>query len=122
MPLPEFLTARIVKKTWGFEEIYVSTDDYCSKTLNFTKYGNWASFHFHLNKTETWIVMKGRFNFAYCDEKGVQCCKIIEKGEIVHLEKGTPHLLRAETDDSVIWEVSTKDDPADCVRIEPSMP
>jgi mannose-6-phosphate isomerase-like protein (cupin superfamily) len=121
MPVPKFLTARIVKKTWGEEQILVNTEDYCSKFLIFEKKGNFASKHFHRRKTETWYVHQGHFKFEYFDETGKFHIRSIWPGEIIHLEYGTPHQLHAQEDNSIIFEVSTKDDPADVVRIEPSM-
>ena len=49
-----------VEKGWGFENIWVTSDKYCSKFMHF-KTGAKFSMHFHAIKEETWYILKGKF-------------------------------------------------------------
>ena len=54
----------IVKKGWGSELIFATTEQYCGKLLNFEE-GKQFSMHFHKDKDETWYVLSGKFLIEY---------------------------------------------------------
>ena len=109
----------IVEKGWGREIIFVNNDMYCGKLLCFDKAGSKGSMHFHGKKTETWYVQSGRFCVWYINPGDAsRCSEILNVGDIWTNEVCEPHQLEALEDDSVIFEVSTPDDPQDSYRIE----
>lgn len=118
---PQFLLPKIIKKSWGYEKILIDSDLYCFKILHYDKRGNFSSKHSHKEKTETWYI-KNRFLFYYFDDKGMGLVQELKEGDIIHLSKGVPHQLVAQEDKAEVYEVSTKDDPNDVIRISPSMP
>ncbi len=103
-------------KAWGSEEWIVNNDSYCLKFLNFKK-GASFSYHFHLNKLETWYVLRGSLKLEYFDlanaDKMVTNLKV---GSIIHIPPGNPHKLTA-LEDSLIVEVSTTHREEDSYRI-----
>jgi mannose-6-phosphate isomerase-like protein (cupin superfamily) len=107
----------IKKKGWG-EEVYIENNDmYCGKLLRF-KDGAEFSFHYHLEKTETWYVNSGMFVLKYYNlNDGELLSEAIHEGDVVHIPAGTPHKLiclrRGE-----IFEVSTSHYDDDSYRIE----
>ena len=44
-----------VDKSWGYELIFASNDQYCGKLLVFTKKNAKFSMHFHKTKDESWV-------------------------------------------------------------------
>jgi hypothetical protein len=50
-----------IKKGWGYELIWASTDNYCGKILVFLKEGNKTSMHFH-KKKQTRFIAGDTFN------------------------------------------------------------
>ena len=57
-----------VKKGWGSELIWATTDKYCGKLLQF-RTGAQFSMHFHSEKDETWYVLSGKFLVTCIDTK-----------------------------------------------------
>lgn len=107
----------IVQKKWGCEIILHNRLDYCGKILKFHE-GGMFSFHYHLEKTETWFVNKGTFILNYIDTTNAEKYTTqISEGDIIEIEKGTPHQLIALTDGE-IFEVSTMHYEHDSYRIE----
>jgi quercetin dioxygenase-like cupin family protein len=105
-----------VPKAWG-EEIVIHNDDgYCGKLLRFRK-GGMFSMHFHPIKIETWYVNYGKLILTYIDTKNADQLKTtIVQGDIVHIERNTPHQLEA-LEESEIFEVSTPHMDEDSYRI-----
>jgi quercetin dioxygenase-like cupin family protein len=106
-----------VPKAWGEEVIIHNGEDYCGKLLRFRKNGKF-SMHFHSKKTETWYVNKGRFELITIDTRTAarQHISLVE-GDIVHIERNTPHQLEA-LEEGEIFEVSTPHMDEDSYRIE----
>ena len=107
----------VVPKTWGEEIILHNGTDYCGKILRF-KPGSRFSMHFHLLKTETWYVNKGRFYLKYIDTSNAETfCTELSEGDIIEVDKGTPHQL-ISLDEGEIFEASTMHYDYDSYRVE----
>lgn len=107
-----------VEKNWGYELWIHNDEDYCGKSLVFTKEGNKFSMHYHLKKKETWYVQEGSFIFDWIDvENGKRLSQLIQEGDSVLIERGQPHQLTALKDNSTIFEVSTQHFDEDSYRI-----
>ena len=106
-----------VPKAWGEEIILHNGDGYCGKLLRFRKGGKF-SMHFHPIKVETWYVNTGKFLLTYIDTKNADRGKTtLMTGDIVHVERNTPHQLEA-LEEGEIFEVSTPHMDEDSCRIE----
>ena len=103
----------IIPKVWGYEEIIVSNDKYCGKYLHFNK-GAKASLHYHNHKDETFKVLSGTFRL----EIDNRSC-FLGVSDSIRIFSGEQHRLKC-LEAGVILEISTADDPLDCVRLEPS--
>ena len=104
-------------KGWGAEHWISNNELYCGKLLEFNE-GSSFSMHYHLNKTETFYVLKGSlklefFNLETADRKALQ----IKSGDVIDIPSGTPHKLTA-LENSVIIEISTHHEDSDSYRIE----
>lgn len=106
----------IVPKAWGEELIFHNDEDYCGKLLRFTG-GSRFSFHYHLKKSETWLVHSGEFELKYIDpEDATEHFTILNAGNIIEIPQGQPHQLFARTNGE-IFEVSTQHFDDDSYRI-----
>ena len=109
----------IHKKAWGHELWIVNHEMYCGKLLVFEK-GKKFSMHYHLIKEESWYVAEGEFEYSWIDtEKAEVQSTVIRQGDVVDLEIGQPHQLRALTQGATIFEVSTKHYEEDSYRVLP---
>lgn len=109
------LKGRVGKK-WGFEDIWVSNDLYCSKFMHF-KEGAKFSMHFHDKKEETWYVMSGEFTVFWIDTTDASISsQTLVKGDIWHNTRLVPHQLVCEKE-GVILEVSSPDSVEDNYRV-----
>jgi mannose-6-phosphate isomerase-like protein (cupin superfamily) len=109
-----------VDKGWGYEEIWVTNDLYCSKYMVFPKSGNKFSMHFHKDKDETWTVLNGSFTVRYIDTQNADLYELeLKKGDRFHNPPLQPHQLIATEDNSIMLEVSTPDSVEDNYRIAP---
>jgi len=107
----------IVKKGWGHEKIIYNGESYCGKILVINE-GKKFSLHYHIEKHETWYVLKGKLSLIWIDPKvgkwnGVD----LNVGDCVVVPQGCPHQLLAY-EDSEIMEVSTPHKDSDSYRIE----
>jgi len=110
----------VVKKGWGYELIWATTEKYCGKIMVFEKAGNKFSMHFHREKDETWFVNSGKFLVRWIDtSKAVMYTKELKEGDTWHNPPFQPHQLEALVDNSSISEVSTADSVEDNYRIIP---
>jgi quercetin dioxygenase-like cupin family protein len=76
--------------------------------------------HFHDKKDETWYVSKGSFKIRYILTETAEIKEeILKSGDSWHNPRLFPHQLIALEDNSVIFEVSTHDDPTDSFRVSP---
>jgi len=105
-----------VKKAWG-EEIVLHNKEFCGKLLRFKKGGKF-SFHFHSKKEEVWLINKGKFKLTYIDTENAEKGEVfLKEGNIVLVERNTPHQLEAY-EDGEIFEASTPHYDDDSYRIE----
>jgi mannose-6-phosphate isomerase-like protein (cupin superfamily) len=97
----------------------VNDDEYCGKLLVFEK-GKKFSMHYHLIKKESWYVAEGEFEYGWINtETASHESTVIRQGDVVDLERGQPHQLRALTQGATIFEVSTKHYEEDSYRVLP---
>ncbi len=107
-----------VEKGWGRENIWVTTDKYCGKLLEF-KSGKQFSMHFHAEKEETWYVLKGKFIVYTINTQNAEKLEhFLEEGNVWHNAPLVPHQIVALTD-GIIMEVSTPDSVEDNYRVMP---
>ena len=110
----------VVKKGWGYELIWATTDKYCGKIMVFERAGAKFSMHFHREKDETWFVNSGRFLVRWIDTKTAQMFeKELVEGNTWHNPPLQPHQLEALENNSSLTEVSTADSVEDNFRISP---
>lgn len=110
----------VVKKGWGYELIWATTDKYCGKIMVFERAGNKFSMHFHREKDETWFINSGKFLVRWIDTKDAKLySKELNEGETWHNPPLQPHQLEALTDNASVSEVSTSDSVEDNYRIIP---
>ena len=107
-----------VQKSWGYE-LWVHNDaQYCGKLLVFAEKGDKFSMHYHMLKNETWYIQDGQFEFRWIDTKiGIIKKEILNPGDSVYIEKGTPHQLTSLQEKGVVYEVSTEHFDSDSYRI-----
>lgn len=110
----------VVKKGWGYELIWATTDKYCGKIMVFEKAGAKFSMHFHREKDETWFVNSGKFLVRWIDTKNAMLyTRELKEGDTWHNPPLQPHQLESLEDNSSITEVSTADSVEDNYRIIP---
>jgi len=109
-----------VKKGWGHELIFATTEHYCGKIMHFDKKGNKFSMHFHVGKDESWYVSQGSFLLKVIVTKTAEIKEItLKKGDTWRNRPCEPHQLEALEDESQILEVSTQDTVEDNYRVMP---
>lgn len=107
-----------VDKGWGWEQIWVSNDHYCSKFLHFRKGGK-SSLHFHRDKRESWYIVSGVFEVTWLHM--TDATKDMTRhttGQVIDIETMIPHQIRC-LEAGTILEVSTPDSVVDNYRVEP---
>jgi mannose-6-phosphate isomerase-like protein (cupin superfamily) len=110
------LSGRITPKGWGYELEIINSELYCSKVLHFQA-NKKGSFHFHLNKTETWFISSGKFLVSTTNPETGQLYNYeLNPGDILHIPNGVCHqvVCLAEGD---IYETSTKHSDDDTYRL-----
>lgn len=107
-----------VKKGWGHELIWATTDKYCGKMLSFDE-GAKFSMHFHREKDESWYVLSGEFLVHWINtlNADVITTKLVE-GDTWHNEPLLPHQVEC-IKAGIIIEVSTPDSVEDNYRVRP---
>ena len=109
----------LYKKAWGHELWVVNDEEYCGKLLVFDKDKKF-SMHYHLIKKESWYVAEGEFEYGWIDtETATHNVVWLQQGDIIDLERGQPHQLKALTQGATIFEVSTKHYEEDSYRVLP---
>ena len=116
MKLPKKNSAfKIAPKGWG-REIHIHNDqDYCGKLLELNEGGK-CSLHYHINKKETFYILKGRVEvrlFYDLEEETV----VLNEGESIDIPRFLAHSFTGVIE-STILEISTFDEESDSVRIE----
>lgn len=118
---PQFSKTEVHPKVWGREIWICNNEHYCGKILEFNN-GATLSVHMHLKKRECWYI-KGYFEMVYYDYKsGGQVKTFLKTGDVVELQPGTLHGLKALEDGCSIIEISTQHFEDDSYRISPSQP
>jgi mannose-6-phosphate isomerase len=107
---------RLVKKPWGYEEIWAETPRYVGKYLHINPNSR-LSRQYHNVKTETIRVLEGSLVLELADYPGNYRERILEKGEVFHVSPGTIHRFGARDVPVVLVEVSTPE-LDDVVRLE----
>lgn len=106
---------KVVPKGWGKEIWVANTEKYCGKVLCFEK-GKSFSDHFHVNKTETFYVLKGFGVLILRGKDGVETKYILQKGMCIDVAPGLMHKVGA-TSYMELMEVSTQHDDNDSFRV-----
>jgi mannose-6-phosphate isomerase-like protein (cupin superfamily) len=109
-----------IQKGWGYEVIWATNADYCGKILCFNKVGNRTSLHFHKEKSKSWFINSGQFKLKFIDVQTTELKEVILKeGDTFNMMPLVPHQLESMADNSMIFEVSTKDTVEDNYKIAP---
>jgi len=109
-----------VQKGWGYEIIWATNENYCGKILCFNKIGNKTSLHFHKDKTKSWFVNSGSIRLKFIDAKSTELREVtLKEGDTFNMLPLVPHQIESLADNSMIFEVSTKDTVEDNYRIAP---
>jgi mannose-6-phosphate isomerase-like protein (cupin superfamily) len=111
---------KLIKKSWGFEKIFINTFLYCVKELNIYE-GCSTSKHYHKFKHETFYLVNGIANISIYDKKGKLLQTFtLNENESFCIEPNTPHSIEnisfAKT--LKILESSTQDKKEDNIRID----
>lgn len=112
------------KHLWGKEIWLVNNELYCAKYL-VCKRGVMSSLHYHKEKDETFIIVKGKvllevggpcqlgLDKVYPKKKNI----VMNIGDAYRLIPGTVHRFRAVTRNAIILEVSTHHSDEDSVKL-----
>jgi len=108
-------TSDFRNKYWGTIETIVSRE-YCGKKIVINK-GTQNSLEVHCQKYETYFIHSGKVKVGLRIGRGENRSVILKKGDVFHVPPGLIH-MRIGIEDSVIMEISTKDDDSDSHLIE----
>ena len=98
---------RIVKKPWGYEEVWAIGQRYAGKILHINK-GQRLSLQFHEKKEETIYVLDGSLLVIHGDSEESLKETVLKPGESMHIYTGLIHRFCATEESEVrIVEVST---------------
>ncbi|MBN2081173.1 cupin domain-containing protein [bacterium] len=114
---------KIVPKGWG-EERWIHNDElYCGKLL-VLKQGKHCSLHYHVLKTETFYVAKGRLSLELtsleqAEKEPPEINEVFElgEGEAIVLRPGMVHRFTGLAEETHIFEFSTEHFDEDSKRI-----
>jgi mannose-6-phosphate isomerase-like protein (cupin superfamily) len=99
-------TSARVEKPWGWELLWTSPDlPYVGKVLHI-RMGKRLSLQVHEQKTESWLLLKGRAAAIWENSEGVLEEYELEPGRGYTCERGRKHRLLGITDCDIV-EVST---------------
>jgi len=111
--------AKVVEKEWG-HEIWMANnykEDYCGKILHINQGYN-SSLHFHIEKHETFYILKGQLQVDLVNtDEGTKESKILNEGDVMEIDRGQPHQLIAYDGDVEFIEISTLHRDEDSYRI-----
>jgi hypothetical protein len=116
------MPANRIPKIWG-HEVVLHNEGYCAKLLVYDGIRT-SSKHYHERKHETFVVVRGTFDIEWysLDDPTSKGAQKFGPGAALVLAPRTVHLVRClSKEGGVLAESSTHDDPADCVRLEPSV-
>jgi mannose-6-phosphate isomerase-like protein (cupin superfamily) len=99
------VSARVVDKPWGHEEIFAETANYVGKIL-FIREGEALSLQYHEVKEETLRVLDGELELVTGEDEDHLESHYLETGAVFHIAPGTLHRMIG-TSDCRLLEVST---------------
>lgn len=106
-----------IEKGWGYELVIVNKSAYCGKLLHF-KAGSHCSWHYHLNKDETFYLHSGLIKLYIGESDYLADAKevILKPGDSYYIYPGLRHQMVAEKE-SDLYEFSTEHFESDSIRI-----
>jgi mannose-6-phosphate isomerase-like protein (cupin superfamily) len=107
---------KIIKKPWGYEEIWAHTSHYVGKILHINS-GKRLSLQFHEKKEETIKVLSGILTIVHGAGVDTLQTSHMTAGEVFHVKPGLIHRFCADSGDVVLVEVSTTEID-DVIRLE----
>ena len=107
---------KLVNKVWGTEYWLRNDEHYCMKLLGLMPKHR-CSMHYHMEKTETFLLFHGMILMEIDHEKP----KIMNAGELIHIPPLTKHRFTGLVEpNSMILECSTFHEDSDSYRDEDS--
>lgn len=106
-----------IVKGWGWEKVLINFPQYCAKILYFNSCAI-GSYHFHVMKTETWYIYKGRITLRHSGPDGRMIDEEFGPGAVIHIPRYNVHQVIA-LEDTEIFEVSTPHFDEDTYRVSP---
>ena len=104
-----------IDKSWGYELIHQNHDLYCCKTL-FIYPNKSCSYHLHMEKHETLLVVEGTLYIDTTHDKEMKT-HIVNAGNAFVVAPGFIHSLRAQNEAVTLIECSTPSYDTDSIRI-----
>lgn len=112
---PNFAIPEVITKGWGTETIFANNNEYCGKLLTIHA-GHKFSMHAHLEKLETFWILKGDCVLRWID---TQTAEVHEQtqlaGSVVDIPRLMPHQIEAISDCEIV-EFSTTHRDTDSYR------
>ena len=105
-----------VDKRWGWELIHVNNPLYCCKTLHINS-GRYTSMHFHMEKHETLMPIRGTLYIDYVNENKEVATQVVPQDQAFVMAPGLPHSLRAGKESVTLIEASTTSHDDDSIRL-----
>ena len=107
-----------VPKPWGYELWLANNleNDYCGKILHVNP-GSKFSMHFHVDKHETFYILKGVCKLKRIDTSTAAEYSVnMSAGDVIEIPKHTPHQIEALSEVDII-EISTYHRDTDSYRV-----
>ena len=109
---------QILKKEWGTEKTWASTEKYCAKLLEFDTDSK-TGMIFHSEKDKTWYILNGKFEVIHIDTSDAKVYSTcLVEGDIWRQQPLNPYQLIC-IEKGVIIEVGTPDIDDDNYKIAP---
>jgi mannose-6-phosphate isomerase len=108
--------ADVIEKYWGNMFAIFENDNFCVKRI-FMKKDSQSSLEYHVKKKEMYFIETGKLKVGLRVGRAQNTSLILEAGEIFHINPGLMH-MRMALEDTVIIEVSTKDNNSDSHIVE----
>mgnify|MGYP003629956114 CR=1 FL=1 len=106
----------VVEKYWGNMFPIFENDNFCVKRI-FMKKDSQSSLEYHVKKKEMYFIETGKLKVGLRVGRAQNTSLTLEAGEIFHINPGLMH-MRMALEDTVIIEVSTKDNDSDSHIVE----
>lgn len=114
----------IDNKEWGIETIICREPHACKIMKLFPK--QQVSLHWHISKTETFVLIKGGLEIEIINQKGeYSIIHLTTPLSSITIKKNTPHTFycpEGQIEDTIFIEASTRDFKDDSYRVYPSGP